>query len=171
MAVISLTQGKIAIVDDEDYPELSKYKWCAGFFDGRWYALRYSKEGYRYNKNHGKLVSMHRHIMKAKKGKQIDHKDGDGLNNQKFNLRFSTQQQNVFNQRSTGRGTSKYKGVSWNKESEKWYASIKHNGKSKNLGLYDNEIEAAKAYDAAATNLFGKFARTNYYEKGKVLYG
>lgn len=165
MADIPLTQGKVAIVDDEDYSELVQYKWCAGCFDGIWYALRYSKEEYEKAGRRSVLVFMHRQIMKAEKGRQIDHKDGNGLNNQKENLRFSTQQQNVFNQKPTGRGTSKYKGVSWAKTMHRWYAGIKFNGRSKNLGFYNNEVDAAEAYDTAAKELFGEFARTNFPEE------
>jgi hypothetical protein len=171
MKRISLTQNKFAIVDDEDYAELSKYKWCAANHKGKWCAVRYSKEEYRKTGSRGTLVSMHRQIMKAEKREQIDHKDGNELNNQKENLRFSTQQQNVFNQMPIRQGTSKYKGVSWCRESHDWYASIKHNGKSKNLGHFINEINAAKAYDTAAKQLFGEFARTNFPKERKVLYG
>ncbi len=162
MAEIPLTQGKVAIVDDEDYAELSKYKWCAGCFCGKWYVLRYSKKGYKWPDNHGKMIFMHRQIMKAKKGQQIDHRNGNGLDNHKENIRFSTQQQNVFNQIPTGRGTSKYKGVSWAKTVRKWLAGIKYDGKSKGLGYYKKEKDAALAYDVAAKELFGEFARTNF---------
>ena len=152
MAEIPLSQGKVAIVDFEDYAELSKHKWWVTFHDGKWYAVR---------NREGKTLLMHRYIMKAQKGQQIDHWDGDGLNNCRYNLRFSTQQQNVFNQKPTGKGTSKYKGVSKSKGADKWYACIKFNGKTINLGLYQNEADAALAYDAAAKCLFGVFARTN----------
>ena len=162
MAEILLTQNKKVTVDECDFIELSKHKWCAGCFGGKWYAVRYSKNSNKNSNSHGKIVFMHRQIMNVKKGKQIDHRNGDGLDNKRENLRLSTQQQNVFNQKPTGHGTSKYKGVSWIKKVGKWYSSIKHNNKSKYLGIYNNEIDAAKAYDNAAKQLFGEFANVNF---------
>lgn len=159
---ISLTQSKVALIDDEDFIELSNYKWCTCCFDGKWYALRYSKDGYKWPENHGKIVLMHKQIMRAEKGQQLDHKDGNGLNNQKSNLRFSTQQQNTFNRKVTGRGTSKFKGVCWNRRAKKWHALIGYNHKRYHLGYFKSEIEAAKAYDAKAKKLFGEFAWLNF---------
>jgi len=154
---IPLTQGKFAIVDDADYLELMKYKWYAHNLSGVYYADRAIRRN-----NKVVNVSMHRQIMGAQFGQQIDHKNGNGLDNRRCNLRFSTQQQNVQSQRPTRGGTSKYKGVSWIKQYQKWYACIKCNGKNRNLGYFDNEMEAAKVYDEKAKELFGEFAKTNF---------
>jgi len=166
MAEIPLTQNKTAIIDDCDLIEIGKHKWCAGCYDGKWYAVRGT-----YNNGVKRNVFMHRQLTSAIKGQQVDHKDGNGLNNSRDNLRFSTQQQNVFNQRPTGKGTSKYKGVSWDKSSNSWYSAIKFNGKSRNLGHYKNETDAAIAYDSAAIKFFGEFARPNISQRVQVIYG
>ena len=155
---IPLTQGMFALVDDEDFKELSKHKWHIRKKKYTFYArARIEIDGNR------KLVYMHRIIMDAPKDRQIDHKNGDGLDNQRSNLRFCTNGQNQHNRRK-GKGTSKYKGVHWLKDNKRWRASIGFNKKLINLGCYDNETDAAKAYDRKALELFGEFARTNFKE-------
>lgn len=149
-----LKDNVFAIVDNEDYERIIKI--------GNW---RLGNPGYAEISTsvNGKAVSilMHREIMKAKKGKNIDHIDGNPLNNQKSNLRYATMAQNAWNRKGIDNSSSKYKGVSWAKTVNKWYACIKKHGKNKNLGLYDNEIDAAKAYDAAAILLYKEYARLN----------
>ena len=108
---------------------------------------------------------MHRFILNAPKGQYVDHRDRNGLNNQKRNLRFCTQSQNMMNLKSST-GTSKYKGVSWNIKYKRWQSHIRLNYKLKNLGSYNSEIEAALAYDHAARELFGEFARLNFPGNG-----
>ncbi|KKN70096.1 hypothetical protein LCGC14_0434210 [marine sediment metagenome] len=150
---ISLTQGKFAIVDDGDYEELSKHKWCATKGRSTYYARRAEYREYIY---------MHRQILSQPDGILTDHRDGNGLNNTRDNLRICTKGQNSMNQRPQKGGSSCYKGVSWHKARGKWHARIELNQKTKHLGIYDNEIEAAKAYDNAASELFGEFAYTNF---------
>lgn len=112
-------------------------------------------------KNKRITKSLHQIIMgEIPKGMVIDHIDGNPLNNQKSNLRICTPQQNQFNQRKT-RGVSKYKGVSWYKNYKKWMAKIKFNGRTYNLGYFNTEIQAAKAYDEKAKEIFGEFANLN----------
>jgi hypothetical protein len=95
-------------------------------------------------------------------GVEIDHQDGNGLNNQKYNLRICTTAQNGANQRTQSRKkSSRFKGVNWDKDRQKWYAHIKVNQVLKNLGRFSSEIEAAKAYNKAAIIAFGKFAKLN----------
>lgn len=99
--------------------------------------------------------------MDAPKGKEVDHKDGNGLDNQKSNLRLCTHKQNTRNSISI-KGTSIYKGVFWCKDRLKWRAGIKNNYKTINLGYYESEVNAAFAYDKAAIKYFGEYARLNF---------
>lgn len=157
MKEIKLTQGKVALVDDEDFEELNKYKWCAHNEGGRTYATGYNKESFR-NYKHPK---MHRVIMKPLNGEDIDHVDGDGLNNQRNNLRTCTHQQNLMNSRKRKGCSSIFKGVTWHKKLHKWRAYIVLNSKQIALGCYSFEEDAARAYDKKALELFGDFALLN----------
>jgi len=111
----------------------------------------------------GKNTAMHRFIMKPPDDLVVDHIDGNGLNNTRANLRICTYQQNIFNRKGWGKD-SKYKGVSWDKRSKKWRAKIRYNSKDKHLGVFEDEIEAAKEYDKEAAKLFGEFAYLNFPE-------
>lgn len=156
MRTIELTRGYYTTVDDEDYEYLNQFKW----------RVRLCKHDHRkiYAIRTSKSIGMHRVIMNITDPKiQVDHKDGNGLNNQKYNLRVATNQQNIFSSRKSNKKTSSiYKGVSYEKDREKWSSKIKLNYKSKSLGRFDNEIDAAKAYDVAARNYFGEFAKLNF---------
>lgn len=162
MKRIPLTRGKYALVDDEDYERLSKHKWRANKAkNGLWYAERQYRDhsdGTKYGKQI--YVSMHREVMKASKGKYIDHIDHNGLNNQKSNLRFCTQTQNCWNQRSK----KKYKGVyrADIKKGVKWTVNIQANGVSHYLGCFTCQKTAAKEYDKLAKILHGEFAQLNF---------
>lgn len=92
---------------------------------------------------------------------QIDHKNDNGLDNRKLNLRVCTSGQNAQNRPSQKGASSKFKGVSWSKKKKKWRSVLHQNDKSIHIGYYDNEIEAACAYDKAAKELFGEFAYLN----------
>ncbi len=169
MKEIHLTQGKVALVDDEDYELLNKYKWCAKKDRNIFYTTRgitiQSQNKAKNIKQKTKIIRMHRLIMKGKlkSNKEIDHINGNSLDNRRCNLRIVTRSQNNMNQKKT-RGTSKYKGVSWHKNNKKWRSQIRLNGKQMYLGLFDNEAEAAKAYDKRAKELFGEFAKPNFGE-------
>ena len=154
---IPLTQGKSTTVDDEDFDRLNAYKWYANKEGNTYYAVRHSKRQNR------KMIRMHREILgfKAGDGKQIDHINSNGLDNRRANLRICTRSQNKQNQHSVC-GTSRYKGVCWHKQTKKWQADICLERRQIHLGLFDNEIEAAKAYDAKAKELFGEFAKYNF---------
>ena len=162
MKQIQLTQGKFALVDDEDYEWLSKYNWYVKQVEktNKYYAVRC----FRIN-GKKKNVLMHRDIFHLNVGDKIlvDHKDRNGLNNQRFNLRFCNYNDNARNRSSISKSkTSKYRGVSWIKESNKWRASIRNpNKKSQHIGLFLNEKDAAIAYNKKAINLFGEFANPN----------
>jgi hypothetical protein len=150
---IPLTQGKFAIVDPEDYELLSQHKWHAAKQGSTYYALR---------KHAGKHIGMHRQITNAPKGLVCDHINHNGLNNTKLNLRICTQSQNACNQRTRRNKSSKYKGTHWHKRDKKWHARIKANGRRYFLGYFNNEIDAAKAYDRAAKKHHREFACLNF---------
>lgn len=164
MKRISLTQGKEALVDNADHNWLSQYRWCAHKSRHTFYAER----GIRI---HGKLhilhVHMHRLILGLvpSDGKESDHIDGNGLNNQRSNLRMCSDLENAQNRRALKGCSSEYKGVCWHKGNRKWYARIKLSRGSKSLGLFDSEIEAALSYNRAAKNYFGEYARLNDIER------
>jgi len=152
-----LSRGKFAIVDDEDYEWLNQWKWC---HDSNGYAIRTIPTPR--SKNKQTRIYMHRLITNAPPDKQVDHIDHDKLNNSRKNLRLCTNGENKHNQSCRRSGTSKFKGVSWHKEKKKWGSYIRMYGKGKNLGHFSDEIDAAKAYDAAAIELFGEFASPNF---------
>lgn len=157
MKTIQLTQGKVALVDDEDFEYLNQFKWCAAKLSGRFYAVRNApKDGKQY------MYMMHRVIMDTPKGFHTDHISGDGLDNRKLNLRIATVQQNGQNRKSCTGTSSEYKGISWQVSRNKWFAQIrKPDGKDEYLGRFTNENEAALAYNAAALRHYGEFARLN----------
>jgi hypothetical protein len=150
----------LAKVDNSDYRRVSRYKWCAHRHRGNWYARRGVRIGGRV-----KGIKMHRFILKiTKRSLVVDHKDLDGLNNQRSNLRICTNGQNALNRRKQlGKFSSKYKGVSKRENSDnKWRATINVCGKRIRLGTFTTDIEAAKAYDTAATRYHGEFAKLNF---------
>lgn len=159
MKVIPITKGLEAIVDDDDYERLSQYSWC---YHGDGYAAR----GFHHN---GKVVieKMHQAVLgKAPKGIDIDHINGNKLDNRKSNLRVVSHQQNCFNtkrrvSKTQGVNPSKYKGVTWRNDREKWRSRICINGHRIYLGLYETQEDAALAYNVAAKELFGEYARLN----------
>lgn len=157
MKEIKLTQGQVALVDDEGYEWLNSFKW----YTGRCSHLLYAVRNISIN---GKQTTqrMHQLIMGDNPSKlDIDHRDGNGLNNQKSNLRFCTHQENQMNVRSHKDGSSKHRGVCWYKPSGKWIAQIQLNGKVIYLGLFDDEEDAARTYNTAAVKHFGEFAKPN----------
>ena len=148
---IPLTQGKFAIVDADDYDRLAKYEWYCQKDGNTFYAYR-SKPA---------RLAMHREITKAPKGMLVDHIDGNGLNNRKSNVRVCTRAQNAWNRRPLANCRSRYKGVTEHKTG-KWQAHITASRKTYHLGSFDDEAEAALAYDRKAKELFGEFAYLNF---------
>lgn len=156
MKEIELTQGYKTIVDDEDYDELSKYKWCVHVMrNGKAYATR--------------LVRIHHQIIGfPPKGFVIDHINGDGLDNRRDNLRIISNQDNIRCQGINANNTSGYRGVSWHKAKKRWDAKIKVNGKAIHLGRFESKEDAARAYDEAAKKYFQEFAKLNFPDKHPV---
>ena len=151
---------KYAIVDDQDYKRLREFTWV--YFitrDGNEYAKRQFPM-----KNYvpGKTMLMHREITKFKPGVLCDHKNGNGLDNRRINLRPCNEHQNGGNSRKTrSKTSSRYKGVTWFKRHQLWRGQIMKNRKQYHLGYFDSEVEAAIVYNVAAQLFFGKFARLN----------
>lgn len=159
MIKIPLTQGKFALIDGEDYCLVSQYKWFAHVSGRTWYAETHPKRN-------SKVIKMHQLLMGIIPGIEIDHKDGNGLNNQRYNLRRCTHAQNLCNKKKykhhDGHKTASiHKGLSWDKKLKKWYSRIQINSKRIYLGHFISEIEAAEAYNKAALEKFGEFANFN----------
>jgi hypothetical protein len=158
MKEIPLTQGKVALVDDEDYEWLSQWKWL---YVRSTNDLGYAARSQWLGNGKYKTIFMHRAILGAQKGHKVDHWDVNGLNNQRHNLRLATDSQNTCNQRKHRDGKSHYKGVHWDKHAAKWRATIGWRGHWKHLGLFLNEEDAARAYNVGAREYHGEFARLN----------
>ena len=155
MPIIPLTQGRVALVDDEDFVELNEFKWYANKMRGNtYYAVR--------NISPRKAIRMHRVILGAISGQEVDHIDHNGLNNQRENIRLCSRAQNQMNQQKQKNTSSQFKGVSWHKQDKKWRTRITHRGQEIFLGLFKNERVAARTYDKKARELFGEFAKTNF---------
>ncbi len=159
MKKIKLTQGQFALVDDEDYERVNKYKWTASYSkqSNSYVALR----GIKKSLGKRKHVLMHRFIMNAPKGRVVDHIHHNTLDNRKQELRTCTQSQNCMNARKTPSKSSKYKGVSWHKTIKAWFAHIYIDGRNKYIGYYKTENQAALAYNKAALKYFGEYSYLN----------
>lgn len=150
---IPLGNGLFVIVDAADYERLSKY---------RWYANRHGRQVYAVYHDRAKVVYMHRFLMRPRRGYVVDHIDHNGLNNRRDNLRVCTPQQHQANRGPAG-GSSRFAGVFLRKDG-RWQAGIRWQGKYYHVGLFDDEIKAAKARDRKAYELHGEFAYLNFPE-------
>lgn len=161
---IFLTQNKIALVDDDDFDYLNQWKWCAlHMHKTNWYAVRSSSR----IDGKSKTVLMHRLILDVPKNLVIDHLNGDGLDNRRGNLRICTSRENSRNKKIQKNNTTKYKGVSRFND-KKYQVKIKVDGKLLHLGLFENLLDAARAYDKAASKYYGEFANLNLtFEQGE----
>ena len=141
--------GMFALIDNEDYKYIISIRWNPSKNGNTFYAA--SKNG----------ILMHRTILNPPPGMEPDHIDHNGLNNQRANLRICTHSQNLANQLIKKFGTSKFRGVSWNKQRKKWVAQITKEQKDYHIGCFNDEIVAAKEYNKKAIDLFGEFALLN----------
>ena len=148
-----------ALVDDEDFEELNNVKWYALWnpHTKTFYAVR----NIRVRNGKRTMISMHRIIMNTPKGMDTDHQDGDGLNNQRTNLRVCTNAQNNQNKSKYSNNITGFKGVVLHKEAKKFQAQIFVNRKHINLGLFNSLKKAALAYNEAAKKYHGEFANLN----------
>ena len=152
MKEIKLTQGKVAIVDDEDFERLNQFKWYAHKSRHCFYAGR--------NSIKRKTIKMHREILSIQNSMKIDHRNGNGLDNRKENLRICTNQQNCFNRKHSHKDNNLgIKGVHWNKECNKFLAQIMLSGKKIYLGVFNVLGDADSAYRFAEEKYFREFAR------------
>lgn len=151
---IPLTQGFFATIDAVDLPLVESLTWCVHITPTNRYAE---------SRQNNRLVTMHRLVMGAKKGDEVDHRDENGLNNRRNNLRFCTSSQNKCNRtKPAAAGTSRFRGVSWDTQTGRWRAQIMMGKKHRRIGRFKSEDEAAKAYDTAARKIHGVFARLNF---------
>lgn len=157
---VPLTQGKFALVDQQDFGRVTEFKWYAGRYknacgDLIYYAQRRNRSG-----TGPKTIMLHRFILNAPGGLQVDHIDRRSrLDCRRGNLRLATTAQNAANRGKQSNKTSCFKGASWHKG--KWESQIKVGGRSLYLGRFSTEEDAARAYNTAATLHFGEFARLN----------
>jgi hypothetical protein len=156
-AYVTLTKGYEAVIDADDVHFVDGVNWCALVRKNTVYAVRSAPKDARGKR---RAVFMHRVVMNAPDGMEVDHFDGNGLNNRRStNLRLATHQQNMYNQRIASNNTSGVKGVSWCKNRNEWRAKIKLNDKYKHLGYFTEKNLAAAAYARASAELHGEFGR------------
>jgi hypothetical protein len=149
---LPLSQGQFAILDSADYDRAIRHCWHAFQIHRTWYAATSISR---------KRVYLHRFVMQPEKGMEVDHINGDGLDNRRCNLRIVSHKQNLRNQRLHVGSTSGFKGVSWDKERRRWAAHIKYDGKKRFLGRFACREDAARAYNVRAAEVFGDQAALN----------
>jgi hypothetical protein len=162
-ATVELTQGYVAVIDVGDVARVAQQTWSAHVArrdDGS------IKNVYAVTHIVGpggvdSLVRLHHYILDAVEGVPVDHKDGNGLDNRRSNLRLATHSQNGCNRRAPKNNRSGYKGVSFESARGQWKAKICSGGKQRHLGLFPTAEDAARAYDSAAIELHGEFAHLN----------
>lgn len=164
MRTFELASGESVFIDDADYAWAVQYKWHALRYKHLIYASRSITVCGHGNNRKRKTLLLHRELFGSPEGIEIDHRDGNGLNSTRHNLRIATRLQNARNQRKS-RGISRFKGVTFNRSLTKWQAQLccRLNGKLHNhyLGVFTDEISAAKAYNKAAQKAHQDFANLN----------
>jgi len=156
---IPLGESRFTIVDPHDFYWLNNFHWCVKQNGPRSYAVRLTNS----SNNRTKILSLHREIMKAPPTLLVDHRNSNGLDNRRANLRLATHSQNQCNKgKSRSNSSSRFIGVYLEKRSSRWVAKIVLHGKRIWLGRFNDELSAAHAYDNAAKKYHGEFARLNF---------
>ncbi len=158
--------GRVAVVDDEDYALVSQHKWFVHeeARPGRHPSGPYARAFIRRD---GKRIGIFMHMLLT--GWPVtDHANHDGLDNRRENLRPAAEGRNQQNMRHRLNTSSRFKGVTWFKQTHRWHAQIRTNGKRVHLGFFSTEEDAAKAYDRAALEAFGEYACTNFPESACI---
>lgn len=153
MRTISLSQGKVALVSDEDYALVAAYQWHAFKIHRRWYAATHQIAR--------KRTYLHRFIMQPDQGMEVDHINGDGLDNRRENLRVCTHRDNLRNMHRSIPSRSGYRGVGI-AHSGRFTARCKYEGKMLYFGTFDTAEEAARVRDQEVIKLHGEFAYLNF---------
>jgi len=154
MKAIPLSNKQRAIVDDADHDWLNEFTWC---YTGQYAQTQVDK----------KRIKMHRMILNPAINVAVDHINGDGLDNRRSNLRICTNSENQYNRKRGKNNTTGYKGIK--RQGNKWQAKIGYQGKQRYLGTFETPEEAAQAYDKAAIELYGDFARGNLTESPETV--
>jgi hypothetical protein len=163
---IYLGDGIYTVVDAEDYYRFGKFRWGYMGSGDNVYAVRSVRGG----RSGFKLLVLHKEIKRPRKGKVIDHKNCNSLDNRKDNLRYATRGQNAGNcKKRRARTSSRYMGVYYSTPRQKWASKIMYRGKERWLGSFKSEFEAARAYDRAALKYRGKYARLNFPHKDFIV--
>lgn len=145
--------GKYTIIDDEDYPKVANTKWHYGC---KYYAVHHKM----INRKHF-YIYLHKVVLGVENKTEVDHINGDKLDNRRSNLRICTHQQNMHNKGMQKNNKSGFKGVSWDSTRKRWKATISHHDRTINLGRFQDKMDAVRTYNNKAVELFGEFARTN----------
>lgn len=156
MKTLTLTRGLVALIDDGDFDRVRQIEWYASKPNGKRTTI-YARSKTKVN---GQYTSLHRFVMEAPGNLCVDHINGDGLDCRRSNMRLATTSQNLHNRGPLASNTSGYKGVT--KQDSRWAVFIRHNGEPIYLGRFKGKVEAAKAYDAKARELYGEFAYQNF---------
>lgn len=157
---ISLSRGLAAIVDEDDYVRLAGYRWYAHLSGRNFYAQRHPPAG------QPGMIYMHREVLRV--NQTVDHINGDSLDNRKANLRVATKAQNAVNS-AIRPHSSRFRGVNWFRRNRLWVAHITEDGRTRHLGNFDTEEDAARTYDWHARRVFGEFARLNFPDDQPIL--
>lgn len=160
MKRIPLSQSKFAIIDDKDFGLVSQYKWHVK----NWRNTSYARTNLHIGRNKWSPLSMHRFILDAPKEMDVDHINGNGLDNRRKNLRLCSRSENTRNSRKHSQNKSGYKGVWFSNACsprKPWVTAITFNYKYIHIGVFATKEEAARAYNTKAKELFGEFARLN----------